>query len=164
MDAVEVVSQRQYAAKTKEIEEAARELLARIPDCGKRTGAEVTYEEENPPARCCNEDVEENRAEANEKKQLFTDIFSLIFNRSDINISENCYAKLNLLTIDLKPDEKLLLKLCYQDDLNVSQSARLLGLSRFQAHGKMRRLLTKLKTEFQRIGLDDEIRTLLKTS
>ncbi len=46
-EAVEIVLQRQTDAGKKEIESAAYDLLARIPDCGMHQGLEVAYEEEN---------------------------------------------------------------------------------------------------------------------
>ena len=47
----------------------------------------------------------------------------------------------------------MLLKLCYQEGLGVTEAGRMLGLTRFQAHGRMRRLLERLKAEFSRTGL-----------
>lgn len=162
MDAIEVVSQRQFAAKKSEIEKAAYELLGRIPDCGKETGAEVVYADESPPKDSHDRGIECNKAEEDEKRQMFSEIFQLICNKPDAKIPEIFQKKMSLLKIKLKPKEKLLLKLCFQDGLTVSQAANLLGLTRFQAHGKMRRLLAKLRIELERVGLAEEIQTLLK--
>lgn len=161
-EAVEVVYQRQFAPNKNEIEEAASELLGRIPDCGKKTGTEVVYDEENPSEECCSKRLEYNKAEGNEKQQLFSELFELICNRPINRLSEKFEENLSQLKINLTPQEKLILKLCYQDGLTVSQAANLLGLTRFQAHGKKRRLLQRLRAEFERTGLAKEIQTLLE--
>ena len=71
--------------------------------------------------------------------------------------------KNNQLEISLSPDERLLLKLCYQDGLTVAKAGEMLGMSRFQAHGKKRRLMARLKEELERTGLDQELRLLLNS-
>ncbi len=59
------------------------------------------------------------------------------------------------------PEEKLLLKLCYQDGLGVTEAGAMLGMSRFQVHGRMRRLLARLQEEFARCGLAEVLRPML---
>lgn len=161
-EAVEVVYQRQFASNKDTIKDAASELLGRIPDCGKKTGTEVVYDEETPSEECCIRGPEYSKAEGNEKQQLFCEIFELICNRPANRLSEKFEENLSQLKINLTPQEKLILKLCYQDGLTVSQAAKLLGLTRFQAHGKRRRLLQRLRAEFERTGLAKEIKTLLE--
>lgn len=160
-EAVEVVYQRQFASSKDEIKDTASELLGRIPDCGKTTGAETVYDEEASSEEYCIGRSEYSKAEENEKQQLFSGIFKLICNKPGSPLSKQFEKNVSQLKIDLTPQEKLLLKLCYQDGLTVSQAARLLGLTRFQAHGKKRRLLQRLRAEFERTGLAKEIQTLL---
>lgn len=160
-EAVEVVSQRQFLSNKSEIEEAASELLGRIPDCGKRTGAEVVYDEESPPEECSDEGGRLNKAEEKDKQHLFAQIFEIICSKPADQVSTHFERNIGRLKVDLNPAERLLLKLCYQDGLTVSQAAKLLGMTRFQAHGKMRRLLQRIRTEFERVGLAQEIKTLL---
>jgi len=161
-DAVEVVSQRQFESKKDEIEDAAHELLGKIPDCGKKTGGEVAYEDESPPEGNFNEGLVQNStAEEREKQQLFTIIFELICGKPEPRVPEDFSEKFNLLKINLKPEEKLLLKLCFQDGLKTTEAGKLLGLTRFQVHGKMRRLMARLKAEFERTGLAQDLQALL---
>jgi len=155
VEAVEVVLQRQFSAIKKEVEEAAYQLLAKIPGCGKTQGFEVAYEE--GMAHSGGAGVEGSEIEEGEKKSLFSIACQLIFSVDNIEISSGFQEKFKALKIHLSPEEQLLLKLCYQDDLNVSEAGKMLGLTRFQTHGKMRRLMKRLKEEFERVGLDNEL-------
>lgn len=160
-EAVEVVLQRQATAGKSEIESAAYQLLARIPDCGMHRGLEVAYEEENATDMHHGDPGMDGAVEERQKKELLEAIFELVLGTRDGVISDALLTKINQMEIHLSPEEKLLLKLCYQDGLGVAQAGELLGLTRFQAHGKKRRLLARLKVEFERTGLADELRLLL---
>jgi len=160
-DAVQVVLQRQTSAGKNEIDEAAYQLLARIPDCGKQQGLEVPFEEENPLNGTVGNAFSGDPLEERQRKIVFETIFQLILGERDFEVSDFLQQKLNLLEISLSPEEKLLLKLCYQDGLTVLQAGRMLGLNRFQVHGRKRRLMARLKEEFARIGLAEELRVLL---
>ncbi len=159
VEAVEVVLQRHFQAVKKEVEDAAYQLLEKIPGCGKSQGIEVAYEEGMEHGD--DTSLEESDAEEGEKKQLFSMVCQLIFSVDDIEISSGFQKKFRALKIDLSSEEQLLLKLCFQDDFNVSEAGKMLGLTRFQAHGKMRRLMQRLKKEFERVGLADELLSFL---
>jgi RNA polymerase sigma factor (sigma-70 family) len=160
-EAVEVVLQGKAASQRTEIESAAYELLARIPDCGKHQGLEVAYEEENVSGEDYGKPIFDSSVEERQKKELFEAIFQLILGAQEFGASDGLLKKINKLEISLSPDEKLLLKLCYQDGLTVTKAGEMLGMSRYQAHGKKRRLMARLKEEFERTGLAQELRLLL---
>ncbi len=160
-DAVQVVLQRQTSAGKKEIDEAAYLLLARIPDCGKQQGLEVPFDEENPSDGAVGSASSGSPLEERQRKAVFQAIFQLILGEQNYQVSDSLLQKLDSLQISLSADEKLLLKLCYQEGLTVLQAGRMLGLNRFQAHGKKRRLMARLKEEFARAGLAEELRLLL---
>lgn len=159
-EAVEIVLQRQRIAGKNEIEDAAYQLLARIPDCGKHQGLEVAYEEKDPSN-------DEQRVASNfpveeqQKKELFGAIFQLVLGDNEFKVSETILQKIAQLEISLLPEEKLLLKLCYQDGLPVAKAGEMLGMNRFQVHGKKRRLMARLKKEFERTGLARDLLALL---
>ena len=161
LDAVEVVLQRQTVIGKNEIESAAYELLARISDCGIHQGLEVAYKEENSSSGDQREPIPDRSVEEQQKKELFEAIFQLVLGVKDFEVSESLLTKINELKISLLPEEKLLLKLCYQDGLGVAQAGEMLGMSRFQAHGKKRRLMARLKEEFERVGLAQDLHSLL---
>jgi RNA polymerase sigma factor (sigma-70 family) len=160
-EAVEVVLQRRAVSKRTEIENAAYQLLARIPDCGMHQGLEVAYEEENSSDGDYGKPIFDSVVEEQQKKELFEAIFQLILGEEEIRTSDGLLKKNNQLEISLSPDERLLLKLCYQDGLTVAKAGGMLGMSRFQAHGIKRRLMARLKEEFERTGLAQELRSLL---
>lgn len=159
MDAVETV--KQYAAKQySELEEAAYILLEKIPNCGQHQGLEVGYEEiaDSPSAAPSGSD---EIYEYKQQKELFNAVFALVFGSSNAAVSGDLYVKFDELKLRLTAQEKLMLKLCYQEEMSVSGAGKLLGMNRFQAHGKMRRLLNRLKAEFDRVGLTDELKRYL---
>ena len=162
-DAVEIVHQRQLAAEKTTIEVAAYELLARIPDCGMARGLEVAYEEET--------EIEGDRGAAGpagtfehrEQRELFEAVFQLLLGQDLRADSDDLLQKYRMVKINLAPEERLLLKLCYQDGLGVTEAGAMLGMTRFQVHGRMRRLLARLQAEFARCGLAEVLKPMLDT-
>lgn len=141
------------------IEDAAYTLLGRIPDCGSST-TEVSMDEEGRDGFVDPAHVED--FETRQSRELVESIFQIVLGKeTELNVSKVA-DKLNLLNISLTPEEKLLLKLCYQDGLNVSKAGTMLGLTRFQAHGRMKRLMERLRAEFERVGLATEIEAALR--
>ena len=161
-DAVEVVLQRQMTARKSEIENAAYQLLARIPDCGIGHGLEVAYEDEVEQRGENTAGGPDQSAEERQINEMFLAVFQLVLGEKESKVSENLLKKFKQVKVNLSPDEKLLLKLCYQDGFGVTKAGELLGMSRFQAHGRMRRLMARLKEEFERTGLSEELLLLLK--
>ena len=161
LDAVEVVQQRsRMDAEKATIETAAYELLARIPDCGMSRGTEVPFDE---VAAMQEGDAGVEPAgtfETRRQKELFLAVFHLILGQEG-EVDRELLQKYHSLKITLKPEEKLLLKLCYQDGLGVTEAGAMLDMNRFQAHGRMRRLLQRLEEEFQRCGLTKTLRSML---
>lgn len=156
VEAVEIVRQRQTTAGEKEIESAAYSLLARIPDCGAHQGLEVAYKDaykkENYPDR---------EIEKQQNKELLEAIFQLVLGEEEWHVSDVLIRKVSQLQLSLAPEEKLLLRLCYQDGFGVSQAGKMLGMTRFQVHGKKRRLMARLRGELERTGLAKDLRLLL---
>jgi len=159
-EAVEFLARRYPPALLQEIEEVAYQLLARIPDCGKLQGVEIAYEDDLQPDR--GGGTEWRDLEEDEKRKFFGYVCQAIFNFEGGNISSNFQKRFARLKIDLKPQQKLLLKLHFQEGINITKAGEMLGLTRFQAHGRMRRLLKRLKKEFERVGLDGELISFLR--
>jgi DNA-directed RNA polymerase specialized sigma24 family protein len=88
-------------------------------------------------------------------------VFRLLTDTPEETVEENLGALCGL-KIQLSPEEKLLLKLCYHDTLSVTRAGAMLGLNRHQAHGRMRRLLARLRADFQSSGLSRDILELLR--
>lgn len=158
-EAVEVVYQRQVTADKKEIEDAAYSLLGRIPDCGDSRGYEVEYDETDHVGVS----QKDEKVEADEQGRMLEHLFQIILGKEENVISEDGVNKLQSLKIHLQPQEKMLLKLCFQDGLGVAAAGRLLGQTRYQAHGRMRRIMTRIRKEFERTGLDRELLLFLRS-
>jgi len=158
-EAVEVVFQRQCNVDKEEIEDAAYSLLGRIPDCGTARGYEVPYDE-----MYHGETVSElsQQEEQDEQAQMLKYLFQMILGKEEKEISEDGINKFQGLQIQLDPRDKMLLKLCFQDDLGIAAAGRLLGQTRYQAHGRMRRIMARIRREFERIGIDRELLLFLQ--
>lgn len=162
-EAVEVVFQRQFTAEKKEIEDAAYSLLGRIPDCGTDRGYEVEYDETYHGQTWAGESPQGEKVEKDERGQMLEYLFQTILGREGKEISKETVSKLESLKIQLQPQDRMLLKLCFQDGLGVAEAGRLLGQTRYQAHGKMRRIMKRIRKEFERTGFDREVLLFLRS-
>lgn len=163
-DAVEISLQSFNSHKKREVESAAYEILERIPQCGKYQGLEIEYNEDEPTemVESLNRTHPEPEMENKERKALFEVIFEIITGLDGHRLPPQLFSKVRRLKIALQPEERLLLRLCYQDRLPVTAAGKILGLTRHQANGRLRRLLNNLRSEFKRVGLEEELRLLLK--
>lgn len=158
-EAVATVGQRQAEAREAEIESAAHELLARIVDCGRHQGLEVPLDEEEAGEGAAAE-APTAGLEARQRRELLAAVSALVLGREE-EPAEAAGRRFADLRLALTAEERLLLKLCYQDGLAVAEAGQLLDLNRFQAHGRLRRLLARLRAEFARAGLEQELRLQL---
>ncbi|MDR3090141.1 MAG: hypothetical protein LBU39_10030 [Desulfobulbaceae bacterium] len=141
----------------KALEAAARQLLARIPDCG--AFLEETPLEEAPELVAPSSPDRES--ERRERDEALTTVFELLLGggREAVSHARNAFQA---ISISLSSEERLFLKMCYQDGLSVAGAGRMLGMGRFQAAARMRRLLERLRREFERVGLYQELLLLLQ--
>ena len=138
-------------------------FLGRIPDCGINRGYEVEYDEICHDKSTSDVFQEGDKVEEDEQRRMLKYLFQTILDREEKEISEEAARKLQELKVDLQPQEKMLLKLCFQDGLGVAAAGRLLGQTRYQAHGRMRRIMSRIRKEFERTGLDRELRLFLRS-
>ncbi len=159
MEAVETV--KQYGVKKyAELEDAAYHLLEKIPHCGQHQGLEVAYEERGD-AGALQHSGANNSYEQKQQKEVFSAVFTIVFGSSEVSVTGELLRKFSELKLRLTSQEKLMLKLCFQEEMSVTGAGKLLGLTRFQAHGKMRRLMKRLHQEFDRVGLTEELKHYL---
>ncbi len=160
-DAVEMVLVRSTALR-KQVDRAARTILAKVTDCGRHQGLEVELAEDQPPADSIGQNHRQSPEEtmAAAERRLF---FSLLL-ETDVDA-----ARLGLVDrlVDalretgLTAEERLLLQMIYRDQIPVREAGRLLGLNVNQVHGRLRRLLSRLRQNLQQAGLEEELRLLL---
>jgi len=159
-DAVESISCHNSALAQENIEEAAFTLLGRIPQCGKQQGLELPFEEGDGEGKSGSHP--EQLLEKEEQKNLFAVLFGQVTGvDADFQVPER-FASLLKEGLELAPEERLLLKLIYQDNVGVTRAGVLLALNRDQVNGRLRRLLARLRKDFQRMGLDEELLELLR--
>jgi len=161
-EAVEVVFQRQGNVEKREIEEAAYSLLGRIPDCGRERGYEVGYEEMHHGRGVLESAQQGEAVEEGERRRMLNSLLQIVLAEEEKEISEDGVEKLQLLRIQLQPLDRMLLKLCFREDMGVAAAGRMLGQTRYQAHGRMRRIMTRIRGEFERTGLDRELLLFLR--
>jgi DNA-directed RNA polymerase specialized sigma24 family protein len=161
-EAVEVVFQRQDSVEKRQIEEAAYTLLGRIPDCGGGRGYEVAYEESHQEGPVSDSPPRGEPVEEDERRRMLHYLLQIVLGEEEREISEDGMEKLGLLHIELQPLDRMLLKLCFQEEMGVAEAGRMLGQTRFQAHGRMRRIMRRIRGEFERIGIDRELLLFLR--
>ncbi len=153
------------AARRFDAEEAAARILSEVTDCGKSRGGEQLTADGEMAHVAASKGAHGQAAslENNERDILFSVIFQgLLGEQAPSPALQNSFAQIFDVGLSMTSEERLLLKLCFQDDLSVSEAARLVGISVHQAHGRMRRLLQRLKESFTKAGLADELVLLLQ--
>ncbi len=161
-EAVALVHQQQ-AGDPRQIERAAYQLLGEIPSCGEHRGDEPGGGAETDlrvgdEADC---PEQEQRLTEGEREQLFATLGRVVFDEAVADSGSRLLARVVAANIELAPRERLLLKLCFRDGVAVTEAGRMLGWNRFQVHGRLRRLLERLRRELARVGLEEELRLLL---
>lgn len=145
-------------------EQAAYQMLGELPSCGSHRGQQVELAElpEDLPI-----DTEEGLSqpeehlETAEREQCLQVLGRILFAEEESAIDAPRLERLLGLRISLEPRERLLLKLCFRDGLAVVEAGRMLGWNENQVHGRLRRLLERLRQDFAKAGLEEELRLLL---
>lgn len=158
-ETVEIVHSRRPQEKKEQLESTASDLLSKIPDCGKASYQEVLYDDE---LAADNRFSPSSRLEKDEKELFFQTLFGSLLNQQNQNEATSQNIKQNLTHIlnhdfSLKPKEKLLLTLCFKENMPVAKAGRMLGLNRFQAHGRLKRIMARIRTQLKELGVDSEI-------
>ena len=142
-----------------QVEAAAQQLLARIPNCGAMV--EEVPLDDAPELAVAALSTPDRESERRERDEALTTVFQLVVG-GGLEVAYRLGGALTTVNISISSEERLFLKMCYQDGLPVARAGRLLGMGRFQAAARMRRLLERLRREFERAGLYHEILLLLQ--
>ncbi len=167
-DAVEAMKSRVAAAKKNLVEEKALTILERVVNCGQHQGLEVSLNDDSDGKVSNQENLagQQNTPEKllleNERTLLFDLLFRERQAENDaLSSAEHSFISMLKAPIQLSSQERLLLKLRFQDELSVSRIGRMLNMNANQIHGKMRRLLKRLRDDLDQAGMSDELRELL---
>ena len=144
-------------------EQAAYRILGEIPECGSQRGEQTEFDESMLiPEQESDCSAQESHLAQTERHHLFSLLGRLLFDgEPGSGIDPLLLERLATMTVQLDPKERLLLKLCYRDGMAVAEAGRMLGWNRHQVHGRLRRLLERLRQQFAAAGLAEELRLLL---
>jgi RNA polymerase sigma factor (sigma-70 family) len=131
----EMVAYYQLSAKTSD--QMGSTILSEIVDCGHSKGQTVASDGIEDLAGTEGQDV---AAEFEESQRLV--LFRALFKKL---VTDEGDTSLFDLDFKLSGEEKMLLKLCYQDGIAVTKAGAMVGLSSHQVHGRMRRVLARIK-------------------
>lgn len=154
---------------------AGRTILENIPDCGAQSPRETPLEETEPQPdpHDCNEHLKspEDLLAIKERSAFLQAVRLCLELPEDFPAQSDADQLRRFLhalrtRMRLSAEERLLLRLVYQDDLNVTKAGALLGLGQDQAHGRLRRLLGRLREAIRAalvsLGEDPETSPLLR--
>lgn len=160
-DAIHFAADRYPQLKMEQIEPTADRILGAIPTCGQPQGQEIEFDDDAAP-RPDTPSIP-GILEGRERELFLSGLYQMILGNTVDRDKKEALARLTDCSIDLTAEERLLLKLCHQDGFSVTEAGRKLGLNRFQAHGKTRRLYKRIREMFEGAGCRDEIRLLLSS-
>lgn len=140
------------------IREAITIIRGKMKDCGRPTEpGELTILDETPVKDYL---ADEAASGALERAEFINSFYhSLLENRRQdhaANDGEEAAAfKVLQQSLRLSPEERLILKMVYEDGMKVTDAGRILGLSTHVVHGRLRRLMTRIRTACECAGLED---------
>lgn len=143
-------------------EEAAYRLLAELPNCGEHRGDQVELDENTvvvgDEADCS---LQEQHLEQLERSQVMAALGRILFDGTSDEAVPRLMQRLADGPFSLDAKDRLLLKLCYRDGVGVAEAGRMLGWNRHQVHGRLRRLLARLRQQVVAAGVEEELRLFL---
>jgi hypothetical protein len=160
-EAVEHVRDRMPAEETAAIEDSAWTVRASVTDCGRHQDREVPLGDEHD---CSDPEAEPQqlRLEEAEREHFFAALFKGVLGTDRDQEITGSFARVMSAGVHLEAEERLLLKMCFQDNVGVAAAGRMLGMNRHQVHGRLRRLLSRLRADFEKAGISRELRVLLE--
>lgn len=160
-EAAQMIGDR-YPGQVQTAEEAAYRLLGEIPSCGEHRGEQTELDESTTPAT--NEEdcsVQELHLEQEERSRMLAALGRILFDGDGGEAAPRLMQRLANSRLNLEAKERLLLKLCYRDGVGVAEAGRMLGWNRHQVHGRLRRLLARLRQQVAEAGVEEELRLIL---
>ena len=142
-------------------EEAAFGIRARYPHCGEPGPGEVPVEDIEDLAAGADTDpwlavpaTPEHLALETEREGLLRTLSTRLLGTHADDGPAQAATPVDLPPITLSTEERLLLRLVYADGLKVADAGATLGLGVHQTHGRLRRLLARLRRWLAVAGID----------
>ncbi|MGI9535741.1 MAG: hypothetical protein ACR2PB_01625 [Desulfocapsaceae bacterium] len=144
-----------------QIEVMADRILGEIPHCGKAQYRKQSFDEHGH-LKLSVKGTSQSIAEEKERERIMKALHDQFFGPDPELTNATPLRELLGCGVQLKADERLLLTLCHVEGYSVTEAGKKLGLNRFQAHGKLRRLYGRLRQQFESAGCSEELRMLLE--
>jgi DNA-directed RNA polymerase specialized sigma24 family protein len=156
------------------VEEVARAIRGRYPRCGSPNGlALITSTDDYEALNGSRDHVEEAWRHdpnagliAREQEKLLRDIRATMLDPEPEATDpvpggggDDLRKRLGD-RLGLSPEDRLLLKMVYQDGLKVTAAGEMLGWGPHQTHGKLRRLLARIHKVCEGLGIDPSVTIL----
>ena len=144
-----------------EVERIATEIITRIRSC-----REIACESDLPidsiPEPQLPRKTEDDLI-LTEKEAIMKAIFDIVLNPNACPAASPTALALDQFrsTLELSPEDRILLKTVYLDGYSVSKAARALGLEK-RPHKRHNTLLAKVRSAFKATGIESIIRSLLE--
>ncbi len=144
------------------IREAITTIRTRVPDCGQQLPRDAISIEGLPETRAPEPYSPQSGPG---RAELLDAVYSCIMSLGDEADDELAGAVRELRArLGLDPEERLLLRMVYEDGMRVTEAGRLLGLSTNVAHGRLRRLLVRIDGALAGCGWSELLRDALEAS
>ncbi|MBF0183449.1 MAG: hypothetical protein HQM06_03535 [Magnetococcales bacterium] len=148
---------------------AIRTILKQATDCGKGAVAEVATENEllddlAGPGNTLHRLSPEERKIAQQREEVMRALHRFLVQGEEKEQGSASRAVLDKIraVLSLSSEERLMLKMLYQDGMEVEAAARMLGLNNNQFYGRQRRLLARIRKALEQAGLSETIHGLLE--
>lgn len=164
---VDIVS-RSASAPPAEIAGIIDNILVEVPECGKTREPVFVHPDEldeyvitDPAGHALSP---QHHTDALELADLVRKLSNVLFSDSGTQETDRLHSLMEKFAshLALTSEERLLLKMVYQDRLSVTEAGRMLGWNPDKTHGKLRRTLTRLRTALQESGLAEDLRAWLQ--
>jgi RNA polymerase sigma factor (sigma-70 family) len=143
-----------------QVEAMADRILAEIVSCGSPQSQQEPFTEDLHGKSLSRST--EQRLEEKERALVFASLKCQFFGTAAGEDIGQALISLAGCPVALTSEERLLLRLCHVEGFSVSEAGKKLGLNRFQAHGKLRRLYKRIRKKFESEGHGEALRTLLE--
>jgi len=160
-EATNLAADRYQQLHLRQIEVMADRILGEIPNCGKAQYREQSLDEHGY-GKLSGNTSSQDIAEEKEREWIMKALHDQFFGPDPDLTRAKPLNELIGCAVELEADEKLLLTLCHVEGYSVKAAGGKLGLNRFQAHGKLRRLYARLRKTFESAGCSEELRLLLE--
>ncbi|MBF0097365.1 MAG: hypothetical protein HQM04_10010 [Magnetococcales bacterium] len=147
---------------------AVRTILKQATECGKGAVTEVATENEllddlAGPGTAWHRLSPEDRQIAQQREEVMRALYRFLTQGEGGESGKAGQAVLQRLraVLSLSSEERLMLKMLYQDGLEVEAAARLLGLNSNQFYGRQRRLLARIRKALEQAGVMESVHALL---